>query len=116
MQQAGGDTEEEVGLERVASTTGQAVFIARADASPAGAWRANYAIATPMTGDGSNASLHEVQVFALHPVGSLQEVEANVPVSALRLVYRPKTSNGALTWSCTWYGWEEYNGAKPDGC
>ena len=32
------------------------------------------------------------------------------------LVYEPKISQAALTWSCTWYGESEYRGARPDGC
>ena len=57
---------------------------------------------------------------------SIDEAEARVvatkewdgtPGDAARrwgvLVYVPETSQGALTWSCTWYG---DAGAKPDGC
>ncbi|MAF08123.1 MAG: hypothetical protein CL389_09750 [Acidiferrobacteraceae bacterium] len=32
------------------------------------------------------------------------------------IVYTPKAGEAALTWSCTWYGEDEYPGAKPDGC
>ena len=34
----------------------------------------------------------------------------------LSVVYTPNVSEAALTWSCTWYGEDEYPGAKPDGC
>ena len=32
------------------------------------------------------------------------------------LRYEAETSQGALTWSCTWHGEDDYPGAKPDGC
>ena len=38
------------------------------------------------------------------------------PGGAATIKYAPETSQGALTWSCTWYGKSEYPGAKPDGC
>ena len=33
-----------------------------------------------------------------------------------RLYYTPQVTEAALTWSCTWYGEDDYPGAKPDGC
>ena len=30
--------------------------------------------------------------------------------------YTPQVTEAALTWSCTWYGEDKYPGAKPDGC
>ena len=32
------------------------------------------------------------------------------------LWYTPQVTEAALTWSCTWYGEDKYPGAKPDGC
>ena len=38
------------------------------------------------------------------------------PGTSYILIYTPVITNAALTWSCLWYGEDDYPGAKPDGC
>ena len=82
-----GDTEAELGLEKI---------------------NGNFGVSS--TNDGSCTEF--CALFREHPLVTILARVGGVGV----IRYTPQVTEAALTWSCTWYGEDKYPGAKPDGC